>query len=376
MTLHSRYPEIADLRASARRRLPRFVWDYLDSGTGQEAARARARAAFDAVRLTPAVLRGETETDLTTPLLGRDNALPVGIAPVGMSGLVRPDAERTLARAAARLGIPYAMSTVAAATPEEVGPETRGDGWYQLYPPRDPDIRADMLARARASGFRTLILTVDVPVASRRERLVRSGMTSPPRLTARIAAQCAIRPAWSLARLGHGMPRMKTLDPYTRDLVSRDPTAHVGYLLRTAPDMDYLRWLRDHWDGPLVVKGLLNPQDAAPLQAEGVDALWISNHAGRQFDGGPPPIEVLPAFRAATDLPLILDSGVEGALDILRAFARGADFVMLGRAWHYALAALGRDGPAHLAEILRRDLVANLGQLACRHPRDLARPEP
>jgi L-lactate dehydrogenase (cytochrome) len=371
MDIHTRYAEIADLRRAARARLPKFVWEYLDSGTGTESTRDRLRAAFDAVTLTPTILRGEIPADLATPLLGRVQALPFGIAPVGMSGLIYPEAERALAHTAAQIGIPYTMSTVAAARPETVGPATRGEGWYQLYPPRDPDIRADMLARAKASGFRVMVLTADVPVASRRERLLRSGLTSPPRLSPRLALQCALRPRWSLARLGHGMPRMTTLDPYVSNLASRDPTAHVGYLLRTAPDMDYLRALRDGWDGPLVVKGVLRPEDAAMLEAEGVDALWVSNHAGRQFDGAPASLDLLPAIRSATTLPIVFDSGIDGALDMLRAIALGADFVMLGRAWHYALAAIGREGPAHLAEILRRDLVANLGQLGVARPVDL-----
>ena len=157
---------------------------------------------------------------------------------------------------------------------------------------------------------------------------------------------------------------MRTLDPYIDGAQKNlPPTAHVGYLLRTAPDWSYLDWLRTHWDGPLVVKGVLDPRDAPRLQAAGVDALWVSNHAGRQFDAAPPTIQMLPQLRAATDLPLIFDSGAEGGLDILRAFALGADMVMMGRAWHYALAALGAEGPEVLADVLAKDLAANMGQL-------------
>jgi L-lactate dehydrogenase (cytochrome) len=158
---------------------------------------------------------------------------------------------------------------------------------------------------------------------------------------------------------------MRTLDKYTAEATgqSLSSTAHIGYLLRTSPDMDYVRWLRDNWDGPFVIKGVMRAEDAGPLQEIGVDALWVSNHAGRQFDGGPAAIEVLPELRAATDLPLIFDSGVEGGLDILRALSLGADFVMFGRAFHYALAALGPTGPDHLIDILKKDLEANMGQL-------------
>lgn len=372
MNLHDRFPAISDLRDLARRRIPRFVWEYLDSATGTEATQRRNRAALDAVTMLPSILHGEFTPDLSVDLLGRSHPLPVGIAPVGMSGLVWPDAERLLAHAATAERLPYGLSTVASRTPEEVGPALDGNGWFQMYPPRDPEIRADMMARARRAGFTVLVLTADVPVASRRERQVRSGLRQPPRLTPRLMAQVARCPAWALATLRHGMPRMRLLDSYADTAQSRDSTAHVGYLLRTSPDWDYLRRLREDWDGPLVVKGVLRPGDAAKLQDEGVDAIWISNHAGRQFDAAPATTEVLPGIRAATTLPIIFDGGIEGGLDICRAMALGADFVMLGRAWHYALGALGAAGPAHLADILRKDLQANMGQLGARRLSDLA----
>jgi L-lactate dehydrogenase (cytochrome) len=371
MDLNASYPAIADLRTRARKRIPKFVWEYLDSATGRESTQHRNRHALDAVRFTPSILHGEFTPDLTTTLLGEPRPLPFGIAPLGMSGLVWPDAERLLARAATKHQIPYSLSTVATQTPETIGPLTNGKGWFQLYPPRDPEIRKDMLNRARDSGFSTLILTVDVPVASRRERQLRSGLTQPPKLTPRLLAQVALRPAWAIGMQTHGMPHMRTLDAYSSDAEAKDSTAHIGYLLRTSPDWDYLDWLRAHWDGPLIVKGVLNPDDAPRLQNAGVDAIWVSNHAGRQFDAAPASIEALPQIRANTTLPLIFDSGIEGGLDILRAIALGADFVMLGRAFHYALAALGRAGPAHLIDILTRDLTANLGQLGAVKPIDL-----
>ena len=372
MDLHSRYPSIADLRARAKRRIPPFVWAYLDSATGTEATLRRNRTELDKVRFAPSVLDGEVKPDLATSLMGRDYALPFGIAPVGMSGLMWPDAEFLLARAAGKAGIPYSISTVATKTPEQMARYLDGNGWFQMYPPRQEDIRRDMLARARDNGFSTLVLTVDVPVASRRERQVRGGLTNPPRLTPRLVAQVITRPAWAAGMLARWpLPHMATLDKYTNGSIPLSSIAHIGYLLRTAPDWGYLRWLRDAWEGPLVVKGILRAEDAARLESAGVDAIWVSNHAGRQFDAAPAPIEVLPAIRDATRLPLIFDSGIEGGLDILRAIALGADFVMLGRAWHYALGAIGADGPAHLAEMLKLDLVANLGQLGAARPTDL-----
>jgi L-lactate dehydrogenase (cytochrome) len=368
MDLHSTYPGIMDLKARARRRLPKFVWEYLDSGTGTEATKARNRAALDRIGFLPSILHGAQQADLSTNFLGRDYPLPFGMAPIGMSGLIWPEAEESLARAAALAGLPYTLSTVAARSPEDMAPHLGPDAWFQLYPPKKTDHRRDLLERARAAGFSTLVLTVDVPVASRRERQTRSGLTQPPRLTPRILAQIMLRPAWAagMARQvlgGMGMPRMRGLEKYVRSIPNLPPTGHIGYLLRTSPDLEYVRWLRDHWDGAFIIKGVMRARDAAPLEAIGVDALWISNHAGRQFDAAPASIEVLPDIRAATRLPLIFDSGIEGGLDILRALALGADFVMLGRAFHFGLGALGNTGPAHVIDILAQDMTANMGQM-------------
>lgn len=370
MNLHSRYPALSDLRAQAARRIPHFVWDYLDSATGTEATKARNRIMLDQVRLSPSILHGEFTPDVSALLFGQTHALPVGIAPVGMSGLIWPDAERLLARAATKIGIPYGLSTVASQKPEHLAPHLNGNGWFQMYPPRDTDIRTDMLKRARNAGFSVLVLTVDVPVGSRRERQVRSGLTQPPKLTPRLMAQVARCPAWALGTMRLGMPRMRLIDDYAGQTKGLPSNKHAGYLLRTSPDWDYLRWLRDAWNGPLVVKGVLRADDAAALEKEGVDAIWISNHAGRQFDAAPATIEVLPPVRAATTLPVIMDGGIEGGLDVLRAIALGADFVMMGRGWHYALGALGESGPEHLADILAEDLRANMGQLGTRTLKD------
>jgi L-lactate dehydrogenase (cytochrome) len=371
MSLHNRYPAIADLKSRAAKRIPHFVWEYLDSATGVEATQARNRAALDQVLFNPSILHGEFTPDLSTTLMGREYPLPIGIAPVGMSGLIWPNAEQLLARTAARAGIPYTISTVATQTPQDVATHIGDQGWFQIYPPRDAGIRADMLKQARDAGFHTLVMTVDVPVASRRERQTRGGLQQPPRLTPRLALQAARCPAWLMGIRKTGMPRMKLMDSYASQQTALPSTQHVGYLLRTSPDWGYVSKLRDAWDGDLVIKGVSLPDDAARLQTLGADALWVSNHAGRQFDGGPATIETLPAVRAATSLPLIMDSGIEGGLDVIRALALGADFVMLGRAFHYGLGALGADGATHVIDILRADMIANMGQLGARKLADL-----
>ena len=320
-------------------------------------------------------MHGEITPYLSTNFLWQKRPLPFGVAPVGMSGLMWPDAEGHLARAARKAEIPYTLSTVASQSPEDIAGAIGADAWFQMYPPRDEEIRADMLARARVAGFKTLVLTVDVPVASRRERQTRSGLTQPPRLTPRLLMQAALRPVWAAGMAQRGMPRMRGLEKYAPETASAlSSTQHAGYLLRTSPGWDYVSWLRNAWDGPFIVKGVLRAQDADALKSRGVDALWVSNHAGRQFDAAPATIDALRAIRAATDLPLVFDSGIEGGLDILRAMACGADFVMLGRAFHYALAALGPDGLPHLIDILVRDMTANMGQLGASTLRELPPP--
>ena len=374
MSLDLRYPALSDLKAACRRRIPRFVWEYLDSATGTEAVTRRNRAALDAVCLRPGVLCGTQEPRLDTRLLGQDYAMPVGVAPLGMSGLIWPGAEGLLARMAADQRLPYCLSTVATRLPEEIGPLAGEMGWFQLYPPRDPEIRRDLLRRARASGFRVLVLTVDVPAPSRRERQLRAELTFPPKVTPRMLAQVALCPAWALGTLRLGQPRLRLMEGYAATTGPASSTGHAGYMLRTHPDWDYLAAVRAEWPGPVVVKGVLDPATARRVRAAGADAVWVSNHGGRQFDGAPATAEVLPAIRAAVGpgYPLIFDGGVEGGLDILRALALGADFAMLGRGWHHALGALGPEGPAHLAAILRADLVANLHQLGLSRPADAA----
>ncbi|XXK32315.1 alpha-hydroxy acid oxidase [Rhodobacteraceae bacterium nBUS_24] len=373
MTLEYKYPAVEFLKPKARRRIPHFVWEYLDSGTGAEVTHKRNRTIFEDIKMMPSILHGPIEPDTRKTLLGKTYDLPFGVAPVGMSGLVWPDAESLLAKNAGDANIPYCLSTVACQTPEQVGPHTKGNGWFQLYPPRDPDIRRDMLRRVKEASFETLVLTVDLPEASRRERQARGGITHPPVLTARLLAQIARRPAWAMATALHGRPEMPFVSQYGDSSRGLPITEHIGYQLRTSPDMEYVNWLRDHWQGPLVLKGIMNHKDVERLEAIGVDALWVSNHAGRQFDGTLTSLEVLPSIRRASKLPIIFDSGVERGMDILRALALGADFVMLGSAWHFALGALGRQGPAHLTSILQKDLIANMGQLGLDDLNDCAR---
>ncbi|MBT0956034.1 alpha-hydroxy-acid oxidizing protein [Alphaproteobacteria bacterium KMM 3653] len=369
-----KYPAISDLRARARRRIPGFAFEYLDSATGTEAGMARNRAALDAVGFMPEILRGKITADISCTFMGQAFPLPLGIAPVGMAGTIWPGAERLLAQAARRIGIPCGLSTVAAATPEEIGPHAGDMGWFQLYTPADREICRDMLRRARAAGYKKLIVTVDVPGESRRERQRRAHLSMPPKLTPRMVAAMATHPRWSLAMAREGAPRMKFAESYVPKTVKGARAfAHAGKIIRGYPDWDYIAFIRQVWKGDLLIKGVQNPADATRLRDMGADAIWVSNHSGRQFEGGPAAITALPAIRSALgpDTPLIFDSGIAGGLDIMRAIALGADFVMSGRAFHYALAAMGPPGVDHLIHMLTDDMQSNMAQIGAKSLADL-----
>lgn len=370
MTLDQRFPTLTDLREKAKGRIPRYLWDYLEGGTGNEAAVDANTEALRETRLLPDVLAPKPEPDLSTSLLGTTYACPFGIAPVGMSGAVWPQAELKLARHASAAGIPYAMSTVAAATPEEVAPETKGRAWFQLYAPSDPEMRRDILARVRDAGFSTLILTIDVPVLSRRPRELRHRLENPMRLTPRVLFQSAICPVWARGMLGRPTPRPRIFDKYTRHHPLDTQSKHIGLALRAAPDWAYLEALRSEWDGPLIAKGVLDPAQVAPLLQGGVDAIWVSNHGGRQFEAAPTALHQLSAIREAAgpETPLISDGAITSGTDVLRHLALGADFVMLGRGYHWGLGAADEAGAAHVTHILSEEMKIDMAQLAIHRP--------
>ncbi len=373
--LDFRFPALSDLRHRAAQRLPRFAFEYLDSATGSEAGARRNRAALDRVGFLPAILSGDVQPDLTRSFLGRAWTLPLGVAPVGMSGLIWPRAEDILSRRARAAGLPFCLSTVSSSTPEAIAPNLDADnGWFQLYAPGEPEVLKDMLERVHKAGFSAMVLTLDVPGESRRERQRRAQLSISPQFTPQILSSVLSHPGWALRMLGAGVPRMPFPEKYIAPgQSSADRFVHAGRVIRGYPDWAYLERLRALWPGTLMVKGVQDPADVPRLLGTGVDVLWVSNHAGRQFEAGPATIDSLPAIRAAAgeDVPIICDSGIDSGLDILRALARGADFVMLGRAFHYALGALGERGVDHLLHILRADMIANMQQIGARSLDDL-----
>lgn len=363
--LFNDYPAIQDLAEKAKKRIPNVAWAYLQSGTGDEDLLRRNKEAFEKITFKPRFCKGELNANLETTLFGRKYQAPFGIAPVGLTGLMWPKVEHYLAAAANRNQIPYTLSTVATETPETVGEQVGDMGWFQLYPPKDREIRESLLKRAKDAGFHTLLVTADVPMASRRERTKRAGLKMPPRYTPKMIWEGITHPAWTLATLKHGMPRLRTVEHYTQNNNLKFVSGFVGNRLGGTLSWDYCKELTEEWDGPVILKGVLHPDDAAMAVEAGMDGVLVSNHGGRQFNGAPPAIEALPAIvdRIGGKVPILFDSGVYSGLNIMRALYLGADFVLMGRGFVYGVSALGQYGGDHVAALMMDDLRNNMVQL-------------
>ena len=367
------YPAIEDLANKAKKRIPYVAWEYLQSGTGDENLLKKNKAAFQKITFLPQFCKGDLQANIETNLLGQTYAAPFGMAPVGLTGLMWPRVEHYLAATANRCQIPYTLSTVATETPETVGEHVGGMGWFQLYPPRDKELRQSLLKRAAESGFHTLLVTADVPMPSRRERTKRAGMKMPPRITPKMIWEGITHPAWTIATLKNGLPRLRTVEEYTQFKSMKFVSGFVGNRLGGTLSWDYCKVLRNEWKGPIILKGVLHPSDAEKAVEVGMDGVVVSNHGGRQFNGAAAAIDALPIIVNAVGnkTKVLFDSGVRTGLDILRALYLGADFVLLGRAFVYGVSALGQYGGDHVAEILMDDLKNNMVQLGVSSLQDL-----
>jgi len=369
------FPSIEDLARAARKRIPHFAWEHLDSGTGVEAARRGNQDAFNEIRMLPKWSECAIEPRLGTRVFGQTFEAPFGIAPIGITGLLWPAGERILAAAARAHGIPYCLSTAACESVETIGNIAGDRGWFQLYPPRDRAIRDDLIRRAKDSGFSALIVTVDVPRYSMRERQRRAGLTDAPRVGLRTLMQILARPGWAMATLRRGTPAFRLIQRYVGDAGGSGTASFAHDELNAPVDENYLKEIRQLWPGPMMVKGILCPEAARRALALGVDGLIVSNHGGRQFDAAPPAIQVLPEIVKAVggDTTVLFDSGVRSGLDIIRALALGADFVLLGRAFGYGVAALGKEGGNHVCRLIKENMVINMIQLGIEQTDDLRR---
>jgi isopentenyl diphosphate isomerase/L-lactate dehydrogenase-like FMN-dependent dehydrogenase len=361
---------IADLRRIAKRRLPRAVFDYIDGGAEAEVTLRENCQAFERVLFRPRCAVATPACDLSTTVLGTKLALPLILAPVGSSRMFYPRGEVVAARAAGEAGTAYVLSTLSGCRLEEVKAASRGPVWYQLYLVGGRDIALGSIERARTAGFTALVVTIDTPVSGLRERDVRNGvkelLTRNPWTMLPFVSQFVARPRWLFGCLTDGglmrFPNVMLADGGPM------PYADVGAALeQSVVTWQDLRWIRDAWKGPIIIKGVHTGDDARRAVDDGANAIVVSNHGGRQLDGVAATLRVLPEIVTAVDgqIEVLLDSGIRRGSDIVKALCLGARAVLVGRAYAYGLAAAGGAGVARAIEILREDVIRTLKLLGC-----------
>jgi L-lactate dehydrogenase (cytochrome) len=355
---------IKDLRAIAARRVPRAVFDYVDGGAGDELSMARARSAFSRVEFHPKVLRDVSEISLSTTILGEDASLPLVLAPTGFTRMMHHSGERAVAAAAARAGVPYSLSTMGTTSPQDLmSVDPPGVRWFQLYLWRDRGRAESLIDGVAGAGFRTLVLTVDVPVAGDRRRDVRNGLEIPPALRLATIVEGALHPRWWFDFL--------TTEPI-HFAVHTDPGETlqdlIGRAFNPAVTMHDLAWLRDRWTGSLVVKGVMRVEDAREIVSLGVEGIVVSNHGGRQLDRSVTPLEALPSVVDAVGerVEVFVDGGVRSGADVIAAVGLGARAALAGRAYLYGLMAGGERGVERALSILRADAARTMQLLGAR----------
>src|SRR5262245_21771952 len=350
---------VEDLRALARRRVPRMFYDYADSGAWTESTYRANEADFQRIHLRQRVGIDFSSRSLASTMVGQPVAIPLALAPVGMTGMQHRDGEILAARAAAAAGVPFTLSTMSICSIEDVADATDKPFWFQLYVMRDRDFNARLIDRAKAAGCSALVLTLDLQILAQRNKDIRNGLTAPPRMTLANIVDIAAKPRWWLGMLrtrrrtfrnivGHapGVKDTRALASWTNEQF--DPTLN----------WDDVKRIKDQWGGKLIVKGIMDPEDAQLAVESGADGLIVSNHGGRQLDGTTSSIAALPAIaRAVGDrIEVFMDGGIRGGQDVLKALARGAKGVLLGRAYIYGLGAMGEAGGGKALELVRREL--------------------
>jgi L-lactate dehydrogenase (cytochrome) len=373
LELHRRFPTVAYLRRHARRQAPRFAFEYLDGGAGEDGGIARNWRALDAVELVPRYGVTTALPPVDVELFGRRYSAPIGVAAMGGPSIVWPGADQYLAAAAQRARVPYTLGLVAGMTVEraaEIAPDVL---WFQLYrcSRNEHAIGFDLLRRAEAAGVHVLVLTLDVPVRTTRPREVAVGITSPFRPDLRMLAGILASPGYLKSLWRHGQPRFGNLKPYAADTADvNEVAAFVRREMGGAFTWDEVARYRDRWKRPLVVKGVLHPADAETCVSLGVDGIVVSNHGGRQIEGLPASIDVLPAIVRAVGgrATVMLDSGIRSGLDVVRAVALGADAAFAGKAFLWGLGALGQQGPAHVIDLLIDEMRSAFGQIGALRP--------
>ena len=349
---------IKDARELSRKRLPKLVFDFIDGASGDERLAEINSIALDQIRLEPKVLRNVEKRSLKKKVLGYEFDFPFGFAPMGMTNLSWPGADSMLAAESARNNIPTCVSMASTTTLEEMYELSEGHSWMQLYIFQDENFVMELLERAKNTGYEVAILTVDVPVLSRRTRDDKNGFSYPFKIGPKQFFDFATHPTWSLSTLMSGIPKpMNYVTSKSGDGIFKRKES------RGSTDWNTLKRVRDKWKGKLIVKGVMSPDDAIKIKEAGADAIQVSNHGGRQLDSATAAINMLPLIRKSvgSNFPLIFDSGIRSGSDIVRALAFGADYAMIGRPVMYAMGADGKKGLRRIVEIIKEEVSTTLG---------------
>lgn len=367
----ARHPiSVADYRRLASKRLPRMVFDYLEGGAGDERGLQHNAAIWDRFKIKPRRLVDVRRRSQAVTLFGREQEMPVVVAPTGLNALFWPEGDIELAKAAEKAGIPFVLSSAANASIEDIARQSQGDRWFQLYVVHR-EIAAEFVTRARDADYSTLVVTADVIINGNRERDIRNGFALPARYTPRTLIDGLMHPRWSFDFLRHGVPNLANFTTAR----ATNPEAQAALMSRQMDasfSFDDLARLRDIWSGPMVVKGLLHEEDVRRCRVLGMDGVVLSNHGGRQIDGAVAPIEVLQdCITAAGEMTVIVDSGFRRGEHIVTALTLGAGAVMLGRPLLYGLAARGRSGVSDVLRLLRAEIDNAMVQIGCSEIEDL-----
>ena len=357
-----------DAKVKAKRKLPRMIFDFIEGSAGREIASNKNLQIFNDIHLRSRVLASVGNPKLNSKFLNYSFDLPFGIAPMGMCNLAWPDADKNLAEAAKKFNIPHCVSTAASSSLEDLKKWGEGQTWFQLYVNGPTEEAWNMVDRAEASGYKTLILTVDVPVVSRRVRDLRNGFVVPFKIGLKQLIDFALHPHWSLSTIIKGIPEPKNFRQGSQNNFDRNAS-------RAGANWEFLVELRKKWQGNLIVKGVMDGVDAKRIQNAGIDAIWVSNHGGRQLDSSPPALLTLPKVRDSVgpNMPLIFDSGVRSGEDIVKALAFGANFVMLGRPIMMAIAASSKKGLNDYLSLLKEEIEVVMAQLGIKDSSRISR---
>jgi L-lactate dehydrogenase (cytochrome) len=370
---HSQYPSIEHLRERAGQRTPRFAFEYLEGGCFSNINLQRNMDEIRQIQLKPWYLNDFAGASLKTELFGKTYDAPFGVAPIGLQGLIWPRATEILAKAAHQHNIPFILSTVGTASIETVAELTEGNAWFQLYHPVESELRDKLLDRAAAAGFPVLVILADTPTFAYRPKEIRNGLSIPPKMSLRNVLQMMTSPTWSFGQLMAGAPEFKTMKPYIPKGLSMK---HLGLFMNKTfsgrLNAQKIQAIRERWKGKLVIKGIVNAEDAEKAISLGADGIIVSNHGGRQLDAGQSTIKPLTALAKefGSRTTLMMDSGIRSGPDVACALASGAKFAFMGRSFMYGVGALGSRGGDHTMIMLKRQLQQVMEQLACARVED------